>query len=111
MKRTLMVSSSLVVLMAAPHAVAQNAPAGLGTSNCAINSVESKGGQLSVGLLGRGDVDSSKFQEYKEVPKGVSVPCFNLFSKTDKLDFRLFGYNVSQDDQRYLGWFKTNAFD
>jgi len=111
MKRTLKVSSLIVVLMAAPAAMAQNAPAGLGTSNCAINSVESKGGQLSVGLLGRDDVPSSKFQEYKEVPKGFAVPCFNLFSKTDSLDFRLFGYNVSQDDQRYTGWFKTKSFD
>jgi hypothetical protein len=111
MKTTLKVSSLIVVLMAAPAAMAQNAPAGLGTSNCAINSAESKGGQLSVGVLGRDDVPSSKFQEYKEVPKGVAVPCFNLFSKTDMLDFRLFGYNVSQDDQRYTGWFKTKKFD
>jgi hypothetical protein len=107
------VSSLLAVLVLAPAslALAQNAPAGLGTSNCAIDSVESKGGQISVGLLGRDDVDSSKFQEYKEVPKGFSVPCFNLFSKSDKLDFRLFGYNVSQDDQRYYGWLKTKSFD
>ena len=113
MKRTLKVSSLLAVLVivSAPAARAQNAPAGLGVSNCAINSVESKGGQISVGLLGREDVDSSKFQEYKDVPKGFTVPCFNLFSKTDKLDFRLFGYNVSRDDQRYTGWFKTKKFD
>lgn len=113
MKNTLQVTILLAVgfLMAAPLATAQPAPFGLGSSNCAINSVETKGGQVSVGVLGRDEVDSSRFFEYREVPKGVSVPCFNLFSKTDKLDFKLFGYNVSQDDQRYLGWFKTNAFD
>lgn len=113
MNKSLQVTTLLAVgfLMAAPLASAQPAPVGLGTSNCAVNSTETKGGQISVGVLGREDVDSSRFTEYREVPKGASVPCFSLFSKTDKLDFKLFGYNVSQDDQRYLGWFKTNAFD
>jgi len=111
MKTTMKVLALTAVLMSASLAMAQNAPAGLGTSNCAIDSTETKGGQISVGVLGRDNVDSSKFQEYKEIPKGVAVPCFNLFSKSDKLDFRLFGYNVSQDDQRYSGWFKTKSFD
>ncbi len=55
MKTSLKVSSffGALSLLLAPAAMAQNAPAGLGTSNCAINSVESKGGQISVGLLGR----------------------------------------------------------
>jgi len=111
MKTTLKVTTLLAVLMAAPLASAQPAPVGLGTGNCAIDSVSDKGGQISVGVLGAPDVDSSKFKEYREVPKGVSVPCFSLFSKTDKVDFKLFGYNVSQSDQRYNGWFKANAFD
>ena len=111
MKKTMKVTTFLACLMAAPLAMAQPATFGLGTSNCAINSTESKGGQISLGVLGRDDVDSSKFTEYREVPKGVSLPCFSLFSKTDKLDFKLFGYNVNQSDQRYTGWFKTNAFD
>lgn len=111
MKKTMKVTTFLACLMAAPLAMAQPTTFGLGTSNCMNNSTESKGGQISVGVLGRDDVDSSKFTEYREVPKGVSVPCFSLFSKTDKLDFSLFGYNASQDDQRYNGWFKTKAFD
>lgn len=113
MKKSLQVTTLLAVgfLMAAPLATAQPAPSGLGTGNCAVNSTATKGGQISVGVLGRDDVASSRFFEYREVPKGVSVPCFSLFSKTDKLDFKLFGYNASQDDQRYLGWFKTKAFD
>ena len=113
MKNSLQITTLLAAgfLMAAPLVAAQPAPIGLGTSNCAITSTNAKGGQISVGVQGRDTVDSSRFTEYREVPKGVSVPCFNLFSKTDKLDFTLFGYNVSQDDQRYKGWFKTNAFD
>jgi len=81
MKKSLQVITLLAVglLMAAPLANAQPAPVGLGTSNCASNSTETKGGQISVGVLGRDDVASSRFFEYREVPKGVSVPCFSLF--------------------------------
>lgn len=90
---------AMVSLMAAPLATAQDPPA------------TTSGGQATVSVLGRDDVASSKFTEYREVPKGVSMPFFTLFSKNDKVDFRLFGYNVSQDDQRYQGWFRTSAFD
>jgi hypothetical protein len=113
MKNTLQATTVLAMgfLMAASPSTAQPAPFGLGSSNCAITGAASRGGQISVGVLGRTSIDSSRFTEYREVPKGVSVPCFNLFSKDDKIDFKLFGYNVSQDDQRYNGYFKTNAFD
>ena len=66
---------------------------------------------MTVGVLGAADVDSSKFTEYRDVPEGVSIPCFNLFSTSSKVDFNLFGYNVRQTDQRYNGWFNTSAFD
>jgi len=111
MKKILNVTTFLACLMAAPLAMAQPASFGLGTSNCMTNSTETKGGQISLGVLGRDDVASSKFTEYRDVPKGVSLPCFSLFSKTDTLDFHLFGYNVNQGDQRYTGWFKTKSFD
>jgi hypothetical protein len=113
MKRALKVNTllSLVLLTAAPLAMAQNAPFGLGTGTCASISDSATGAQVSVGVLGASDVDSSKFTEYREVPEGVSVPCFNLFTKSARLDFNLFGYNVRQDDQRYQGWFNTSAFD
>lgn len=113
MKNTLQVTTLLAVsfVTSAPLAMAQPAPVGLGTSDCATATSSPKGGQLSVGVLGRDAVASSRFQEYREVPKGVSVPCFNLFSKEGKVDFKLSGYNVSQDDQRYRGWLKTDTFD
>jgi hypothetical protein len=109
MKRALNVTTLLAMgfLMAVPLATAQIAPA----TTCTITGTGTSGGQVTVGVLGRDDVDSSKFQEYREVPKGVSVPCFNLFTNGGKVDFNLFGYNVRQDDQRYSGWFNTKAFD
>ncbi len=54
-------------------------------------------------LLGRNDVSSSKFEEYRSLPKGTSVPEFNLTGRLKGLDFSLFATNVSQRDQRYLG--------
>jgi hypothetical protein len=89
---------TLAVLMAAPLAMAQDAPA-------------TSGGKITVGVLGRDDVESSKFTEYREVPKGVFVPYFKLFSKGEKLDFNLIGKNVRQDDQSYNGWLKTSSVD
>jgi hypothetical protein len=62
------------------------------------------GGELFLDVLGREDVPSAKFEEYREVPEGVSIPFFRLFSRTDEADFTLFGYDALQDDQRYTGW-------
>ncbi len=39
------------------------------------------------------------------------MPCLNLYTKNDKVDFNFFGYNVRQTDERYSGWFNTKAFD
>jgi hypothetical protein len=115
MKRALTVTALLAMgsLMATPPASAQFALAGNTTRsfNCAATSTGTTGGQLTVGALGADNVDSSKFSEYRDVAEGLSVPCFNLFSTNDKLDFNLFGYNVKQSDQRYNGWFNTKAFD
>jgi hypothetical protein len=61
-------------------------------------------GKVNLLLLGREDVDSSKFQEYREVPKGVSMPVFTLMGSNKGTDFALLGRNVSQSDQRYTGW-------
>ena len=111
MKTTLKFTTLLVFLAAASSVMAQPVPNGFGSHNCTITGADGQGGQISVGVLGRDDIASSRFQEYREIPKGVTVPCFSLFSKSDKLDFKLFGYNVSQDDQRYNGWFKTKSVD
>jgi hypothetical protein len=109
MKRALAVTTLLAMgfLMAPSLATAQSAP----PTTCTRTRTGKTGGQVTVGGLGATNVDSSKFTEYREVPEGASVPCFNLFTVGDKIDFNLFGQNVRQDDQRYNGWFKTSAFD
>ena len=77
----------------------------------AHTSTGTSGGQVTVGVLGRDDVDSSKFTEYRDVPKGVSIPCFNLFSKQRQARLQPVRLQRPQDDQRYTGWFNTSAFD
>lgn len=100
MKRTIKVTALLAMglLVASSYAAAQDAPA------------NTSGGQVTIGALGVSNVSSSKFLEYREVPKGVSIPYVNLFSKTSKLDFNLYGYNVRQNDQRYTGSVNSSAF-
>ena len=61
-------------------------------------------GKASLLLLGRDDVDSAKFQEYREVPKGVSMPVFDLQGRYSGIDFALIGQNIRQSDERYLGF-------
>ncbi len=56
------------------------------------------------------DVESSKFQEYRDVVKGVSMPEFRLFGRNKQLRFDLRGQNVQQLDERYTGTFKTDWF-
>lgn len=65
-------------------------------------------GKATLLLLGRDDVDSSKFQEYRIVPKGVSMPAFSLQGSHKGNDYALFGQNISQQDQRYFGWGDTS---
>jgi predicted porin len=61
-------------------------------------------GNINLLLLGRDDVASSKFEEYRVVPKGASMPAFNFMGSRGGNDFALFGQDVYQDDQRYTGW-------
>lgn len=61
-------------------------------------------GDATLLLIGRDNVDSSKFEEYRLVPKGVSMPAFTLQGSHDGKDFALFGQDISQRDQRYTGW-------
>jgi hypothetical protein len=101
MKRALTVTALLAMgfLMASSFAAAQDKPA------------STAGGEVTIGLLGRSDVASSKFEEYREVPKGVSLPFLNLFATSSKFDFNLLAKNVRQSDQRYTGWFNTSVID
>jgi hypothetical protein len=100
MKRALTVTALLAMglLVASSFAAAQDAPA------------TSSGGQITIGALGVNNIVSSKFTEYRDVPKGMSIPYANLFSKTSSIDFYLDAHNVRQTDQHYAGWFNTSAF-
>ncbi len=100
MKRPLHVTALLAMglLVASSYAAGQDVPA------------TTSGGKVTVAALGVEDISSSKFQEYREVPKGISIPFLNLFSTSSTLDVNLFGYNVRQSDQRYTGWLTTSMF-
>lgn len=86
------------LLMAATTVSAQKAPT--------ITS----GGEITIRALGTEDIESSKFTEYREVPKGVSIPFVNLWSSGGKVDFNLTGNNVQQTNQRIFGWAKAMGF-
>jgi hypothetical protein len=72
-------------------------------------------GNINLLLLGRDDVQSSKFEEYRTVPKGLSMPEFVLRGNQKGMDFALVGQKVSLSDQRYTGWLQNDwvgvAFD
>jgi hypothetical protein len=60
-------------------------------------------GDATLLLLGHDNVTSSKFEEYRDVPKGASMPVFTLQGSQNGKSFALFGQNVSRTDQRYSG--------
>ncbi|MGZ5392948.1 MAG: MtrB/PioB family outer membrane beta-barrel protein [Mycobacterium sp.] len=108
MKRTAIVSLALACSF-----LASSRPAGAqGTPAAPSNWFD---GAATLQLLGREDVSSSKFEEYRVVPKGVSMPVFNLAGSRDGNNFALWGENISQADQRYrgvaAGWWGGLRFD
>ena len=80
-------------LLAGTIAAAQEAPSGTST-----------GGQVTLDLIGRDNVGSSKFLEYRDIPRGVSLPSANIFATNNAVDFNLQASNVGRGDQRYTGW-------
>ena len=68
-------------------------------------------GKVNLLLLGRDDVASSKFEEYRVVPKGVSMPIFSLQGSQNGKDFALFGQNIYQQNQRYSGYANASWLD
>ena len=45
--------------------------------------------------------DSSKFQEYREVPDGVVAPASHFFGRTPDFSYDFRGYTIREDDLRY----------
>jgi hypothetical protein len=68
-------------------------------------------GNVNLLLLGRDDVASSKFEEYRLVPKGASMPLFNFRGSHNGNEYALFAQDIYQDDQRYTGWANVRWFD
>ncbi len=97
MKRALTVTALLAMglLVASSFAAAQDAPP------------KTSGGQVVFGALGVEEISSAKFQEYRDVPKGISIPYANLFARKDGFDFNLEAFKVRQKDQRYTGRLNT----
>ncbi|TFG36853.1 MAG: hypothetical protein E4H44_06200, partial [Candidatus Aminicenantes bacterium] len=61
-------------------------------------------GKATLLLLGRDDVSSSKFEEYRTVPKGLSMTEFSLQGSQNSKDFAVFGQKVALADQRWFGY-------
>ena len=76
----------------------------------AAHKTDFQTGELNIQLQARPDVESSKFQEYRDVVRGVSIPAFRLFGSDGGLRFDLRGQNVKQLDERYTGYLKTDLF-
>jgi hypothetical protein len=68
-------------------------------------------GTVDLRLLGRSDVESSKLEEYRLVPKGVSMPVFAFQGSTNGNAYALFGKSISKDDQRYTGYTRARWLD
>jgi hypothetical protein len=67
-------------------------------------------GDVILDAAGRPDVESSKFQEYRDVVKGISMPGFRLFGRDGQIRFDLRGENVKQHDERYTAYVRTDWF-
>jgi MtrB/PioB family decaheme-associated outer membrane protein len=76
----------------------------------AAPSTDFQTGDVNLQLTARPDVGSSKFEEYRDVVRGVSVPAFRLFGSDGGIRFDLRGQNVKQLDERYTGYLKTDFF-
>ena len=62
-------------------------------------------GSATISVLGHDNPSSSKFQEYRDLSKGVRAPEFSLVGSQKGIDFSLYGEKVRQLDQRYFGGF------
>ncbi len=50
---------------------------------------------------------SSKFEEYRDVPSGLSGPAFRIFSDANGNPFLVSGENIAQNDRRFYVWADT----
>ena len=110
---------STVVWLAAPASAQTDPPAAAAPASApqdkdkeqsAAASTDFETGELNFQVSARPDVASSRFQEYRDVVNGVSLPAFRLFGSENNVRFDLRGQNVKQLDERYTGFIKTDFF-
>jgi hypothetical protein len=53
---------------------------------------------------------SSKFLEYRDIPQGAVAPLFRFHGKKGDYRYDIQGYDVTQDDQRYLAKFEGSSW-
>ncbi len=99
MKRT-----HLLVVVLACGLLATSIPASAQSAPPADSSSNWFTGKATLLLLGRDNVDSSKFEEYRTVPKGISMPEFTLQGSQNGKDYAVFGQKVALADQRWFGY-------
>jgi hypothetical protein len=62
-------------------------------------------GELTLGVLQKDfDTISSKFLEYRDIPQGPVAPAVGFMGKKGDWRYRLWGRDVTQQDQRYFGF-------
>ena len=59
-------------------------------------------GEIDFGVSARSeDTNSSKFQEYRDIPNGFVLPLFRLDGQKDGFRYNLFGSDARERDQQY----------
>ncbi len=117
MKRTTYLSVLLAsgVLLTSVQASAQSpsaapqapAPVKAGITPTVLPMPDFITGGFSIGTQVASDVASSKFQEYRDIPTGPTLPAFRLFGSRNDVQYDVNGSNVSLNDQRYSGYLKA----
>ena len=57
-----------------------------------------------------GDDTNPEFLEYRDVPRGFTVPSFRFAGRAGRFDYDLAGRDAGQDDQRYRGRLASDRF-
>jgi hypothetical protein len=57
-----------------------------------------------------GDPSSPEFLEYRDLPRGVTLPSFRFAGRRGAFEYDLFGADAGQDDQRYRARLGHRAF-
>ena len=65
---------------------------------------------INLGLWQRDTPSSSKFLEYRDIPQGAALNFFQFKGRKGDFNYDVFGYGVTQKDQKYYGVFQGNTW-